>query len=83
MPVVPGYADDRAKFMRLLEADFPEDICDLCPVVDEVPAAVRYGDNLYCAVHAFDELVLDLGRHGLFALPAIAAARDRSVSWRS
>jgi hypothetical protein len=66
MPVYPGYADDRATFLRLIEA------CDHCRVIDEVPAVVKYGDGLYCAEHANSELVLDLGRHGFLALPALA-----------
>jgi hypothetical protein len=73
------YADDRATFLRLIDADFPEDICDYCRVIDEVPAVVRYGENLYCSVHAYSELVLDLGRHGSLALPALAfSGADRT-----
>jgi hypothetical protein len=54
-----------------LPMTWPE-CCDYCPVIDEVQAVVTYGDNFYCAEHAYSELVLDLGRHGLLALPALA-----------
>jgi hypothetical protein len=67
-----AYQAEQAAILRMLEADFPTEICDHCPVISEVPAVVKYGDNLYCAEHAYSELVLDLGRHGLLALPALA-----------
>lgn len=64
---MPGtFATERDRFIAAVTAP----ICSACED-SATPATVRYEGRLFCAPCAFDELVLDLGRHGRFALPAL------------
>lgn len=69
MPGIGTYHTERDDFIAAVTAP----ICRMCP--DEAtPATVRYEGRLYCTPCAFDELVLDLGRHGYLAIPALSYA---------
>lgn len=69
MPGIGTYHTERDEFIAAVTAP----ICSMCPDA-ATPATVRYEGRLYCAWHAFDELVLDLGRHGYLAIPALSYA---------
>jgi hypothetical protein len=74
-PLTIVQAWERETFLRLLTEPAPmvePSFCDFCRADNPNPAAVLYLDEFYCIQHAEALLVLDQGRHGLLALPALA-----------
>lgn len=65
----PAYRAEREEFIAALTVP----VCWKCQDT-ATPPVVIYEDRFWCIRHANDELILDLGRHGELAIPALAFA---------